>query len=153
MGPDLVGGLQQCVGLFGCERRRRFGFWLYLTGWVFCVCSWKFSLIWICVWFAHGIFIDLGLSLELWVGVLFDHIFLCFFRGFQRMAFTPDDSSLLSNQNKNRFFLCKLRLNLKSIIQLSKTLLIELNRTHLIASSSSTNNTKFDWKKNGKVIF
>ena len=104
MGPDLVGGLQQYVGLFGCQPRRRFEFWLYLTGWVFCVCSWKFSLNWVCVWFAHGIFIDFGLSLELWVGVLFDHIFLCFFRRFQPMAFIPDDSSLLSDQNKNRFF-------------------------------------------------
>ena len=45
------------------------------------------------------------------------------------MASAPDDGSLSLDQDTNRF-LCRWGLNFRFLIQLSKTLLVELTRTH-----------------------
>ena len=56
-------------------------------------------------------------------------IFFFFEREFQPMASAPNNSSLLLDQDINQFRF-KWRLNPRSLIQLSETLLVELTETH-----------------------
>ena len=56
-------------------------------------------------------------------------IFFFFFKEFQRMAPAHNDNSLLSDQVSINFWYRR-GLNLKSLIQLSEILPVELTRTH-----------------------
>ena len=55
--------------------------------------------------------------------------FFVVLREFQSMVSASDNSSLLSDQDTNQFW-CRRVLNLRSLIQPSETLLVELTETH-----------------------